>query len=488
MPCLKGFLKAAASMSMDYNSLLMNAPNADLLLAQQWLARLAEQRDGMAPAETPLPAQWVDAAALLVGLVLADGKSIQVIVPDDETLPELSNALDIDLRPLCLVLPEAEFATRIALRATLTLLKSRLTRRVDTHPVWEAQRQRIERLAGTWQAALAWGQSESSAPWPEDLGHLFPARLLPASHAIAFNVPADVQILVAPERMPAEWRDALSHAPQVLCLSALSRGAEKRQLIRFDEAARQRFELDVLAREIGELELELATAQAEIADFTQRYYAAVGVLMVELDELNAQIAQLLSTQAPDDAVLQQSAQSSHAQAERSQQEQQRFEDIPKRAAEKTFTPSRDLKKLYRQIAQKIHPDRANDEADRNWRTQLMAEATRAYRGEDEAALREVLSLWQDGPQALDGERPLTSKSSLDEQIRKMKNRLAAIQGELDRLLGSRLYELFVATRLAQRQQRDLLAEMASTVGLQIDAAKMQLKELQATASVTAKPQ
>src|SRR5690606_4834301 len=154
-----------------YNAQAMNAPNADLLLAQQWLARLAEQAGGpsMGPAELALPPRWVDAAAALAGLVLADGKQIQIVVPDDETLPELSNALDIDLRPLCLVLPEADFATRIALRATLTLLKSRLGRHADMHPVWESQRSRIERLAGSWQAALAWGQSETEAIWPDDI-------------------------------------------------------------------------------------------------------------------------------------------------------------------------------------------------------------------------------------------------------------------------------------------------------------------------------
>lgn len=464
----------------------MNAPNADLLLAQQWLARLAEQAGGqaMGPAELALPARWIDAAAALTALALAEGKQIQIVVPDDETLPELSNALDIDLRPLCLVLPEADFATRIALRATLTLLKSRLSRHADTHPVWDAQRRRIERLSGSWQAALAWGQSETEAAWPEDIAHLFPARLMPASHAADFAVPADLQLLIAPERMQAEHRDALVHlAPQVLCLSAASRGAEHRRLVVFDTEQRQRYELEVLTQEIAELELELATVQAEIADFSRRYHAAVGRLMVELDLLQAQIAAIEAERQPEDAGLKQAAAQSQAQAERSQQEQQRFEDAPKNEKmpeAKPFAPSRDLKKLYRQIAQKIHPDRAGSEDDRKWRTHLMSEATRAYRNEDETALREVLSLWQEGPAAA-GAVGAGSMSALESQLQRMKARLAGIQSELDRLLASRLYELFVAARLAQRQGRDLLQEMAVTVDLQIAAARQRLQELQALA-------
>jgi hypothetical protein len=471
----------------------MNAPNAELLLAQQWLARLADQAGGqaMGPAELALPPRWIDAAAALAALALAEDKQIQIVVPDDDTLPELSNALDIDLRPLCLVLPEADFATRIALRATLTLLKSRLSRHADTNPVWEAQRRRIERLSGTWQAALAWGQSETEADWPADIATLFPARLLPASHAADFAVPADLQLLIAPERMAADKRDALVHlAPRVLCLSAQGRGAEHRQLVVFNSEQRQRYELEVLTREIAELELELATVQAEIADFSQRYHAAVGKLMVELDGLQARIAAFEAARQPEDSGLKRAAEQSQAQAERSQQEQQRFEEAPNnakshgaQAAEpRPFSPSRDLKKLYRQIAQKIHPDRASNEVDRDWRTHLMSEATRAYRNEDEVALREVLTLWQEGP--AEGASVASGQNALETQLQRMKARLASIQSELDRLLASRLYELFVAARLAQRQGRDLLQEMAVTIALQIDAARQSLQALESTTPST----
>ena len=348
--------------------------------------------------------------------------------------------------------------------------------------MWDAQRRCIERLSGSWQAALAWGQSETEAAWPADIAHLFPARLMPASHAAEFAVPADLQLLIAPERMQAEHRDALVHlAPQVLCLSAASRGAEQRRLVVFNTEQRQRYELDVLTQEIAELELELATVQAEIADFSQRYHVVVGKLMVELDLLQAQIAALEAERQPEDSTLKQAAEQSQAQAERSQQEQQRFEEAPNNAKPnapeaKPFAPSRDLKKLYRQIAQKIHPDRASNEDDRNWRTHLMSEATRAYRNEDEIALREVLTLWQEGPAA--GTTNTSSKNTLETQLQRMKARLAGIQSELDRLLASRLYELFIAARLAQRQGRDLLQEMAVTVDLQIAAARQRLQELQ----------
>ncbi|HTH95547.1 MAG TPA: hypothetical protein VL550_09950 [Rhodocyclaceae bacterium] len=465
----------------------MNAPSDarredpvhDLQLAQQWLDKLLA-----ASASEILPRRWIEPVAALVALALNHDKKIQIVVPDDETLPELSNALDIDLRPLCLVLPEADFATRIALRATLTLLKSRLSR-ADVHPVWEAQHRRIAASTDIWQQAQQWSRSESSSAWPDGMAGLFPARLLPASQALAFAETSDLQILVAPERLPNDWRDALTGlATNTLLLSAAARGAEHRRLAVFDEAARRQGEIEMLVQEIAELELELATTQAEIADFSQRYHAAVGRLLVELDILQAEIARRSAAKKPNDAALKRVAAQSGAQAKRSQQEHQRFEDAHENSRagnskvpieDRIFTPSRDLKKLYRQIAQKIHPDRAHSEADRDWRTQLMSEATRAYRNEDETALKEVLSLWQEGPGA-----SLARSGSSDElnaQVLRLKARLAGIQVELDRLLSSKLHELFIATRVAERQGRDLLKEMAATLTLQIEAAQAKLHEV-----------
>jgi hypothetical protein len=89
-----------------------------------------------------------------------------------------------------------------------------------------------------------------------------------------------------------------------------------------------------------------------------------------------------------------------------------------------------------------------------------------------------MTLWQEGPLA--GAAGVSGKNGLEAQLLRMKARLAGIQAELDRLLASRLYELFIAARLAQRQGRDLLQEMAVTVDLQIAAAQQRLQELQDT--------
>ena len=59
-------------------------------------------------------------------------------------------------------------------------------------------------------------------------------------------------------------------------------------------------------------------------------------------------------------------------------------------------------------------------------------------------------------------------------------RLAEIDTELNTLLASRLYELFIAAKLARASGRDLLQEMSDKLDAQIRAAKERLGQLQAS--------
>ena len=236
-------------------------------------------------------------------------------------------------------------------------------------------------------------------------------------------------------------------------------------------------ELAQLTQEVAELELELATAQAEVAEFTRRYYELVGRRMVELDAIQARLAHEQAERAPENPGIQAEAQEKQEKARQSAREGERFTQAS--ADEPTaFRPSADVKRLFRQIAQKIHPDRATDDADRAWRTHLMSEANRAYRAGDETALHEVAALWQEGPEGrreAPGESvAVASAPTLVRQVEGMRARLLEIERELQKLFGSRLYELFIAARQARRQGRDLLAEMAEKLDHTLQQLNQQL--------------
>lgn len=64
--------------------------------------------------------------------------------------------------------------------------------------------------------------------------------------------------------------------------------------------------------------------------------------------------------------------------------------------------------------------------------------------------------------------------ALKGQLAAIRQRITAIGAELDRLYGSKLYELATAARMAERQGRNLLAEMAARIDTQRELAKTEL--------------
>lgn len=451
-------------------------------IAAAWRVQLAQASS--APARILMPhgdaGRTIGALAEFVTLTIQAGQSLWIVVSDDEWLPELSNALDLALRPLCLVLPSPGFAAGITLRATLSLLKSRLARGGEASyaAAWEAQRGKLEQHAELWQAALEWSaQSGANPVWPDRVGELFPVCILTGSQAeVLDGLPRDALLLLHPDRMSATLPQLLARGRHALLLyDAMAAAAGG--IVPVSEETRLRAEFEMLVQELGEMELEFATVQAELAEFTRIYYACVGDRIAELDALHAKTARLYADRISTDAAVQHQAEQSQAQAERSRRERSRFDELD-RENEKPFAPSSDLKRLFRQLAQKIHPDRAEDEIDRAWRTELMSEANRAYRSGDEMVLHEILGQWHAG-RRLDQAREAAPRG-LAKQVARMQRRLSEIEADLNRLIASRLYELFAAANLAHQRGRDLLQEMADQLDAQIAAAKVRLEQLEAT--------
>ena len=460
---------------------------------QAWLRHFGAVPGAVPPAPTfpvfreigapPDPAVTIPALVALAAEALAFDRTLWIVTADDTLLPDISNALDLRLRPLCLVQPGADYAGRIALRATLSLLKSRLARAAEDSegPAWIAMRERLQADDALWRAALAWSARglDGEAP-PRGIGSLFPVRIGPQAVAERLAAPADWVMLVEGAQLPPAARTAWPGSRCTLLLGGVPLGAAT-GLAPVDETLRLRAELEVLGQELAEMELELATAQGELSGFSERYHALIAGRMAELDRLQADLAQLSMQQAPDDPQAAQAARQAEARAEQSRRENDAFRKS-KEAADTPFVPSNDLKKRFRQLAQKIHPDRASDEAERAWRTQLMSEANRAYRAGDMAALDEVFALWLEGqagarttPSGAVPSGPTSATAeALNIQVARIRRRIAAIAAELDRLYGSKLYELFAAARVAARQGRDLLDEMARRIDAQLAAAQTAL--------------
>lgn len=226
-------------------------------------------------------------------------------------------------------------------------------------------------------------------------------------------------------------------------------------------------ELASLEANLIQRELDLATLRAELTDFEIQYLRTVGVLYAELDEIQAQIAEVRARRTPSDPGTQEQAARARTQAQESSQ-------TARAIGEPKSKPTESLKKLFREVAKRVHPDLAGNDADRARRQRLMAEANRAYENGDDAKLQAILDEWETSPDSVEGEGVGPELIRVIRKLAQIQRRLVKIEAEMRQLSTSDLYKLWLKTDEAENQERDLLKEIASQVERDIDAARTRL--------------
>jgi hypothetical protein len=248
----------------------------------------------------------------------------------------------------------------------------------------------------------------------------------------------------------------------------------RRQTPEEQELEKKKAEFAALESDLAQRELELATLQAELHAFERRYLRIVGVRYAELDEIEAQIAERLARRQPKDDQARHQAAEARAKADESAQAAGVAANQVQTA---DFKPSEDLKKLYREIAKRIHPDLTTDEKERVRRNEIMAEANRAYEEGDEAKLRAILEEWESSPDTVKGEGVGAELVRVIRKVHQVQNRLAEIENRITQLKHSELSQLKTRVEEATKQGRDLLKEMAARLESEITDAKKQLSQI-----------
>ncbi len=256
--------------------------------------------------------------------------------------------------------------------------------------------------------------------------------------------------------------------------------AEKRpvQKPEDEELARKLAEQAAIESELADRELRVANLRAELGAFERRYLHFIGARYAELDECKAQLAERLARQQPGNERAQQAAREARARAdetkcaagEKSEREPRAFEATP------------EMKRLYRDVAKRIHPDLTSDRDDRAKRQQLMAEANRAYEEGDEARLAKILNEYECSPEAVKGEGPGAELVRVIRRLSQARGRLAEIEAELHQLVRSDLYQMKERVSEAEKYGRDVLKEMTEKVEAQIAQARERLESPESSSS------
>jgi DnaJ-class molecular chaperone len=142
-----------------------------------------------------------------------------------------------------------------------------------------------------------------------------------------------------------------------------------------------------------------------------------------------------------------------------------------------FTPSPELKRLFREAAKRIHPDLCRDAGDLERRNRFMAEANRAYEACDAEALQRILDEYQDGADAVEGEGIAAELIRIIRQISHAQERVAAIEQELVALRQSEIALLKKQAEEREEEGGDMLAELATSLREQIERARKEYEAL-----------
>jgi hypothetical protein len=236
------------------------------------------------------------------------------------------------------------------------------------------------------------------------------------------------------------------------------------------ELVRKRQELAILQAELTDRELSLANLRAELAAFEGRYLREVGILYAELDDWNAKIAEF-AAEAAGTEQARAAASEARAQADES------YAAAHGEAAKaEDFSPSPELRKLFRDVVNQIHPDRAASEVDRALRNRLMAEANLAYKRQDADALRKILEEYKSSPESVEGDGAAADLQRILLQIRQISKRLVEIEIQLAELTASEIALLMSKVAIAAAKGRNLLAEMKKDVQQRINLARTEYKD------------
>jgi hypothetical protein len=230
------------------------------------------------------------------------------------------------------------------------------------------------------------------------------------------------------------------------------------------ELAAKNADFAALKIQLAQRELDFATLRVELHAFEQSYLGVVGVKFAEIDDLEAQIAEALNRRNPADETTRQRAAEARTKARESAGATGAIEQ---RADAADFKPSEDLKRLYREIAKRIHPDLVTDDAERGKRNRVMAEVNRAYEDGDEARLRTILNEWETSPDAVTGDGIGAELIRTIRKIHQVQARLARLEIEIATVIGSELSLLKAREEAERLNGRDLLAQMAEELDVQI---------------------
>jgi len=196
------------------------------------------------------------------------------------------------------------------------------------------------------------------------------------------------------------------------------------------EIAGLRMGLANLEVALTELVAEKGEALRKIAEFNAAYMAELGELLEEILQLRLLLEEERAAQEDDEEL---------------KKARDEYEEFTQQKAETPQVQSLDhkqkleLKKLYKQAAHKCHPDKLPDDK-KDEGARMFQELEAAQRKNDLARVCEIWQKLQVGDWTADAET-VTDKDILRQRIEATRDRIAAVQAEIDAIVADETWQL-----------------------------------------------
>lgn len=227
-----------------------------------------------------------------------------------------------------------------------------------------------------------------------------------------------------------------------------------------------RLAVEVARRELIDAEAELADRRTDIAAFEYEYEARVGVLLFQLEQVEADLQDYLDRikERRNEKIFG-TAYSSVEDQFRKTWQSSAMAEPPKKKIHVNENTEAQIKKLYRQLARRYHPDLASDDAEREFRTEMMTAVNDAYAARSLAELMVLAKELEERGQmeAGAGGTAVDMLKALEEELTRCQRRLRQIDLDVQSLHTHPLVELSTEVKFGEQQGRDILAEMAEEI-------------------------
>jgi len=252
-------------------------------------------------------------------------------------------------------------------------------------------------------------------------------------------------------------------------------------------------EIQATQNQIAELTLALEDLKLDVSRFETKYNAILGRLFVELDKVNLEVKEymqrirlvreqeIISKEEIDVRVqesFKEERQKVSQQTQQVNQDEQEYEKI-KAKKETDTTATKRLRKLYLKLAKIYHPDKAENDAEREKNERMMSLINSAYEENDILTLERLLST-ADDREEIAGETKAEKRRRLRRERRKLDRIVASLNMEIETIKRTETYKFKVEVEEAQAHGEELFGKLAKDLKRKIEAGKRRLKGMMQT--------